>query len=96
MIRSDLIGHGQATKSRPDLNGEVVVDDVVLVDDTLLNLGLVTFSEFELYGRDKLLLLDVGERVVEPVIAMPTWSARLCARGKSSTALTRWPDGSAP
>lgn len=68
MILSDLVGYGQPAKGRPDLDGEVVVDDVVLVNDPLLDFGLVTLSELELDGRDKVLLLDVGERVVEAVV----------------------------
>jgi hypothetical protein len=67
VVLSDLVGDGQPAKGRPDLDGEVVVDDVVLVDDSLLDFGLVTFAELELDGRDKVLLLDVGERVVEAV-----------------------------
>ena len=67
MVLSDLVGDGQPAKGRPDLDGEVVVDDVVLVNDPLLDFGLVTLSELELNGRDKVLLLDVGERVVEAV-----------------------------
>lgn len=66
MIGSNLVGHGQAAESRSDLDGEVVIDLVVLVDGGLLNLGLVTFAELELDGGNKVLLLDVGERVVEP------------------------------
>ena len=67
VVLSDLVGDGQPAKRRPDLDGKVVVDDVVLVDDSLLDFGLVTFAELELDGRDKVLLLDVGERVVEAV-----------------------------
>ena len=65
MVLSDLVGDGQPAKGRPDLDGEVVVDDVVLVDDPLLDFGLVTLSKLELDGRDKVLLLDIRERVVE-------------------------------
>jgi hypothetical protein len=67
VVLSDLFGYGQPAKGRPDLDGKVVVDDVVLVDDPLLDFGLVTFSELELDGGNKVLLLDVGERVVEAV-----------------------------
>lgn len=65
VVLSDLVGDGQPAKGRGDLDGEVVVDDVVLVNDPLLNFGLVTLSELELDGRDKVLLFDVRERVVE-------------------------------
>ncbi len=65
MVLSNLGWDFDVTESLSNIQGQSVIDVVQALDHSLLNDELVTLAQFELSSADHVLLLHVGERVVE-------------------------------